>query len=75
MAASAIVLCACLHCLFLRNEGIALAMPALLADLIVLPQNYEDMIAGLYASNGKDHAKRSPGHLIVFQFSTAEHRA
>ena len=39
MAASAIVLCACVHCLFIRNEGIALAMPAQLRDSSVLPKN------------------------------------
>lgn len=53
LAATAIVLCACMHCPFLRNEGVTLATPALLADSIVLPKNYESVIAGPYAEQWK----------------------
>ena len=49
MAAGAITLCMCMHCLYIRDEGSAMAMGALLADSIVLPKNYEHAMAGLFA--------------------------
>ena len=67
LAASATVLCACLHCLFLRNEGIALAMPALLADSIILPKNYEIAIAGFYSEQWKGAYEKESGALERFQ--------
>jgi hypothetical protein len=57
MAAGAITLCMCMHCLYIRDEGAAMAMGALLADSIVLPKNYEDAMAGLFANSGQRHAK------------------
>ena len=67
MAASAIVLCTYIHCLFIRNEGIALAMPELLTDSIVLPNNYEDAIAGLYSTQRKEACEKESGALERFR--------
>jgi hypothetical protein len=63
LAASAVVLCACMHCLFIRSEGFALAMLALLADLIVLLKNYENAIAGPYAEQWKGACQKESGAL------------
>jgi hypothetical protein len=67
LAASAIVLCTCMHCLFMRNEGVALAMPALLADLIVLPKNYENAIARSYSEQSKGACEKESGALERLQ--------
>jgi hypothetical protein len=69
LAASAIILCTCMHCLFLRNEGVALATPALLADSIVLPKNYERALAGPYAEQWKGACEKESGALEHFQVS------
>jgi hypothetical protein len=56
-----------MHCLFLRNEGFALATPALLADSIVLPKNYENAIAGPYAEQWEGACKKESGALERFR--------
>jgi hypothetical protein len=67
LAATAVVLCACMHCLFLRNGGVALATPALLADSIILPKNYESAIAGPYAEQWKGACEKESGALERFR--------
>ena len=66
LAATAIAICACMHCLFLQNEGVALATPALLAESIVLPKNYENAIAGPYAEQWKGACDKESGALQRF---------
>jgi hypothetical protein len=67
LVATAVVLCACMHCLFLRNEGVALATPALLADSIVLPKNCESAIAGPYAEQWKGACEKESRALERFR--------
>ena len=67
LAASAIVLCTCMHCLFIRDEGVALAMLALLADSIILPKNYENASAGPYSEQWKGACGKECGALERFQ--------
>lgn len=72
MGASAIILCAYCQCLFVRKAGIALAMPALLADSIILPRNYEDAIAGPYAKQWKGACEKESGALESSQVFDSE---
>lgn len=64
--AGAIVLCMCMHCLFIRNGRSAMAKPALLADYIVLPKNYEHAMTGLYAKFWKKACNIESGALARF---------
>ena len=52
-----------IHCLFIRDEGIAMAMPALLADY----NNYEGAMAGPNSNEWKVACKKQSGAVERFQ--------
>ena len=62
-----------MHCLFIQDKDVALAMPALLKDSIVVPKIHKNAIAGPYAKQWKGACKKESGAIkrfLVFDSKT-----
>ena len=69
MMVSAIILCAYVHCLFIRGKGVVTAVPALLVDLIELPDKYKGAMVRPYSMQRKGTCEKESRALERFQLS------